>query len=219
MLKCGTMLLAGALAGLGATANAAVIVSLGATEPSANVEASLTNSTNTPTGFSWRNLPTSKRDLGQSFLATSAFTMDVMSFKLSGNIQTGSPGADFTIELFESTTQSSIGSSISTQSATFPNFTGGSGDWLSFDIDDIAVTSGKYYTFVLAWDSPATSRSINLSVVTGSEYAGGNVWEDTGSGLNASNLDVFFIVQSVVPEPGSLALCGTGGLLIFRRKR
>ncbi len=203
-------------------ANAAVLVSMNATAPSTNVEASY--ATGSPSGYQWRNnTADGLRDLGQSFLANTSFVMDSFSLQLNGNIQAGVPGAGFTVTLFESVNQSSIGSVLATEGGVMPSLTvgTGAGQWMTFEISNVALTEGNYYTFILSFDTQAANRNQTFNTINPGTFTNGRAWQTT-DGVTYTGLgsDLFFYVQSI-PEPGSVVLVVMGGasVLVSRLRR
>ncbi|GHC09923.1 PEP-CTERM sorting domain-containing protein [Cerasicoccus arenae] len=200
---------------------AETVVDVSPTAPDTNIEASFTSGT--ASGYQWRDNENSRRDLGQSFLADSSFTLDAFSFSALGNVQAGASGASFDVKIFESDNISLIGSAISTQSGTY--LTSGSnpvsGNWIVFDLEDVALTAGNYYTIVLSWDSAGVQDQDQVfGMVSGNLYGDGSAWESS-DGVNFSSLggDLQFTVQSI-PEPSTVALfLGVVAISVVARQR
>ncbi len=199
--------------------NAAVITTLSSTAPSTNVEASYTAAS--PAGLQWRyDITSGRRDLGQSFLAADSFTMDSFSFQLQQAVPAGAPGASFTVTILQSATVSSIGTAISTQSGTITGLTTGSGNanWLTFDVDNVGMSLGMYYTVMLSFDTQAANQTLNFnSVSAAGGYSNGAAWiYTTGPNYTQPGSDLFFYVQSVsIPEPSSLATFAMAVLFLY----
>lgn len=205
------------------SAEASVIVSYDAAIPTSNVLVSY--DPDATTGYQWRDNENSKRDLGQSFLAASDVVMDSFSIKSGGNLQNGAKGALFTLTIYESSSAGSLGSTLSSQGGTYLTEGSISGAWVRFDVDNVNLSSGNYYTVMLSFDTPDVQDQDQVftlsSVAASSSYADGRSWQaNEGAAASSSTAyDYGFAVQ-VVPEPMTLGMLGAGGvvLLIARRK-
>lgn len=186
---------------------AAVITTLSPTAPVDQVQISYT--VGTPIGLQWRyDVASGRRDVGQSFLATDSFIFDSFSFQLQQTVPSGAPGANFTVSIFESSTISSVGSVISTQTGVLAGLISGSGagSWITFDIANLAVSSGLYYSFVLSFDAQVANQTLNFNSISPGAYAGGSAWiSSNGSAFTVpAGQDLLFYVQSI-PEPSTVA--------------
>lgn len=224
------------------TGSAAVVVTTGTSLPSDVVFSNVATSTNTT--ISWYNTVSStEREIAQSFLASSSFTLDSITMLLndsgsavgngSGTGQTNTQGATFTISIYSSTTnrfdQSSTTQLVSSQSGTLPTtgFTGSNvrGNYITFDLgSNVALTSGLYYAFAFSFPTAATDRSLQFVVngntlsTTGYAYTFTNAASSPGSWTaNGGNDYAFYL--TAVPEPGTFALAGLGTLVLLIRRR
>lgn len=181
-------------------------------------------------GYAWRDNTSAERDLGQSFLAESSFTLDSFSFLTAGNVQFGASGAAYTVTVYEGAditeggSISLLGSAISTQTGNF--LTSGSnpvsGDWLIFDVDNVSIVAGHYYTLMLSWDTAGIATQEQVFAVTNpGGYANGRLWEGAGASTNytSTGLDLAFTVQSI-PELSSFAsIIGVLSMCVVARRR
>lgn len=233
-----------AVALLTATATAAVDISttVGTTAPTSNVTLSLSTLNYTPNvsntiGYGWKG--DTRRDIGQTFTTTSAFTLDKISLQVQ-YVGSAAPGASYSLSLYQFANSSSLTSTatLGTWEGALPdattlvpaayNFSSGTvGPFLTFDIPDIALSSGVTYGFVLSFTSLSASETMNFWVKGGGYYSGGQQIETSVAGAttftNSGGNDLLFYVQSV-PEPSAHALISTGAmlapaLLLLRKKQ
>ncbi|MFA5688054.1 MAG: hypothetical protein WC959_02725 [Kiritimatiellales bacterium] len=189
--------LAGFVACISAATN--VSVSANANIPTENVVAQSVAGT---AGYAWKAISsTDCRDIGQSFYVTNDLRIDSFSLCASSGIGAGASGAAFTVTIYKSDAVSSIGSAISVQTGTY--FLSSDGvkakDWITFDIDNITLSGGFYYTFVLSFDDYAVSRNHAFLHNTGTDmYPSGRLWQaNNGGALGSSGVNDFaFSVQS-----------------------
>lgn len=170
----------------------------------------------TGSGYAWRNNLSGRRDLGQSFLVLTNTMMDAFSLKAAGNIQNGASMAAFTVKVFESSNESSIGSVLLTQPGTYLSAAQNpvNPGWITFDIEDLSLTAGKYYTVVLSFDNAGVNLQEQVfSVGVPSQYSGGTVWTSAdGITYSTVNLDLGFVVHSGgVGDPRILEVDQRGG--------
>ena len=215
----GVMLAAGA--GL-FSAEASVIVSYDAAIPTTNVLTSFDPTTSN--GYQWRDNENTERDLGQSFLASTDVTMDSFSFRSGGNLQTGAKNSPFTVTIYKSATDGSLGTAVSTQFGNFlANDDAGSisGAWLTFNIDNIALSAGNYYTFILSFDNHDVQDQDQTFQLSDEGYSDGRLWQSNeGAAFASSSVNDFAFAVQIVPEPVTIGMLGVGSLvlLIARRK-
>lgn len=223
----GMAALIGAMLAAASTAPAAVLTSLSSTAPSgADVLASQTGFSG---GLGWYNTGAGAvRDVGQSFLAASSFTLDKITLALGGSFNSTTASSNFTLTLYSApnlSTSPTSATTVSTQTGTFSftNGSGGSGTYLTFDIANVALTAGTYYTFMLTLDTPSASNSLTVRQNSSSSYSDGYRWLFDGTSYTSSTTaDLTFYVQAAaVPEPSAavMALAGIGVLLLVRRKQ
>lgn len=179
---------------------AEVRVEMDSLPPSENIEAIIDESS-TNAGYTWRNdLSEGRRDIGQSFLASGSFDMDIFSLQIHGNIKSGIPGAVFTFTLYKSENPLFLGEPVARQTGTFPtHFIPGTGKdfWLTFYITPVRLIEGSHYTFVLSFDEIGSDRFLGFtrSSLGDDPYRSGRSWESVdGKEWTSSGLDYFFIV-------------------------
>lgn len=219
---------------MNAAAVAAVDISttVNTVAPATNVTLSLStanytaNSSNT-IGYGWKG--DTRRDIGQTFTTTSAFTLDKITLQVQF-VGSAAPGASYNLSLYQFPSSSSLAASstLGTWSGTLPDATslvptgysfnsGAVGPFLTFDIPDIALSSGVTYGFVLSFASLTASESMNFWVKGGGYYANGQQIETGTVGAttftNSGGNDLLFYIQSV-PEPSSHALISVGAMVV-----
>jgi hypothetical protein len=234
------------------TCRAAVVVSLTGSSvvnttinaPTENVFAH-TEFTGTNSGLSWRNDPAldpARRDIAQSFnTGSSAVTFDKITFKSAGaniaSVFQDNANVSFTLSIYSVSNASafpSAGTLVSSQNGTFAGFaagmatasgniTGTAFNYITFDFEDVALNANSFYAVVLTFDQ--SGAGLNLALGNN----GSNMYFPDGTGAVAVNgggwgvaSDFYFYAQAV-PEPGTAATIGLGGLALglfrMRRKR
>lgn len=206
--------------------HAAVLTSLSASAPSGlEIMASQTGASG---GLSWYNTGAgSLRDVGQSFLATSDFTLDKITLMLGGSFNSTSATSNFTLTLYSTaslTTSPATATTVSAQTGTFAFSAGSGGDgtFLTFDIADVVLTAGTYYTFMLSLNDASANNSLTVKQNTSSAYSDGYRWlYDGTSYTSSSGADLTFYAMAPVPELSTTMLLTTslGLLALIRRKR
>lgn len=156
----------------------------------------------TVSGYAWRDNESSERDFGQSFLATSDVVMDSFSLQANGNLQNGAKNAAFTVDLYESATDGTIGSVVESYHGNYlANDDAGSitGTWVTFDVEDISLSLGKYYTFTLSFDNAGVQDQDQVFSLSSEGYAAGRFWQANAGAAFASSTvnDAAFVVQIV----------------------
>jgi len=233
--------------------NAAVVVSLtGASAvhtttnaPTQNVFASTENTAvDSALGWRWDTAiaPVYERGVSQSFYSgASAVTFDKITFKTGGSAVPSqlkdNASAAFTLSIYSVSSASALPSSgnlLSSQAGTFAGFasgyatasgsiTGTAFNYITFDIENIALNANTYYAVVLAFDQSGTGYNIAMA------NNGTNTYYTSGTGAIAENggswttsSDLYFYAQAV-PEPGAAqaVLLGAAflGALRFVRRR
>jgi hypothetical protein len=184
----------------------------------------------------------SDRDLGQSFTPSSEFVLDKVVVRIGDavdGIGSGAPGAAMSLELY-SIGAGDVFTLLQTYSgATLPS-TIQNLDYLTFDILDTPPASGTEYAFLLLFDQGAAGRESQPRTEGSSTntFAGGTeIRREFGSGTgdvrsgsparstgSSDNRDMLFYLIAApqassaveaVPEPGTLALAGLGGLILL----
>lgn len=205
------------------SAQAVTVSDFGANPPTENVEVSQTIGN---ASYQWRDNEASRRDLGQSFLAETSFTLDAFSFQADGSIQVGASGSAFTVTIYENNNRDAVGNAISTQTGTYLTSASNpvAGNWLMFDLaENVDVTAGNYYTIMLSWNvASVTDQDQVFRINTdGGDYAPGRLWEYNGTTFTPLGYDMVFTVQAI-PEPSTMAYgLGTGVLIVslFLKRR
>ena len=90
--------------------------------------------------------------------------------------------------------------------------------------DFLTITPGSTWNLAAGSYGLAISTSdadLRFELTTEDAYSAGNLITNTGSwAANTSGTDLAFAIEgNVVPEPGSLALIGLGGLCLIKRRR
>ncbi len=183
------------------SADASVTVSYNDAQPT-NTVVSYTPPEGEMSGYAWANNANPyRRDMGQTFLAPRDFTLHSFSYCLSKGLRSGAVHAPFTVTVFESAIQGRIGTVISKQSGLFLDSRyrprPAVGGWMTFDIDDLNLKAGNYYTLMLSWDEQAESkRDQGFYVKNPGGYADGNLWVSAnGKKYSRSPRDMAFTVQ------------------------
>lgn len=184
------------------SAEASLIVSYNASQPVTNIIASYLPAG--AVGYAWQTqTDAGRRDLGQSFLATNAFTLDKISFQASAATGANAASAPYKVKIFESAVATSIGSNISTQAGTYlvAGVVANNG-WITFDMDDVNLTAGKTYTVMLSWDNAGASMIQALYNVATGTYADGKCWWGNNLGVYAATTrDLVFVAQgTAIPD-------------------
>lgn len=121
-------------------------------------------------------------------------------------------------------TPSTIGNLVAVSSSTVDLGAVGPNETMTWTFANDAIAKGTSYAYVLATNTTAATvaDSSNLKTAafeldTGNPYTGGQAYRANGTTSDWDN--AFELKTSTIPEPGSLALLGLGGLLIARRRR
>ncbi len=165
------------------------------------------------------------RDNAQSFLLTTATTIDAIAIQYS-DLRTN--GATMTFEFFrvaDADATSLIVDGDIIDSFTFdgshPAFNGNLAGTLIFDVTDTVAAAGD--AFAIRFDTdPGTTHSFKWEILHDKRndvgFTGGQAYEkNTGGGSNFHK--VYTIGVVAVPEPASLSLLGISGLALLRRRR
>ncbi len=218
---------------------AAVVISTGA-QPTTNVQVSQATH-DVGTSIGWRyDVANGLRDVGQSFLATTAFSLQALSIYVNVTPNfTAIRNAAMTLTIYSVASSTSSGAQgnpangtvVSTQTGTFASdfsVTGNTTDsWITFTLGaPVNLAAGGSYVWMLSFEDQAANRSITMAFLNGNPYASGFAWASTDGStyslLNGVNADTAFILQgTAVPEPASASLVIAAlavGLICHRRR-
>lgn len=183
-------------------AQAAVTVSYNAAQPTKDVLTSFAADKGLQ-GIQWRkDLESGKRDVGQSFRVTNNAILDSFSYKVAGNVQPGASESSFTLKIYENPNSKSLGTVISTQTATYLSTAENpiNPGWVTFDVENVNLKAGNYYTCMLSFDEADVDRQNQVFAEATGRYDG-KCWmdEDKGPVVNARWI-INFSVQGVITE-------------------
>ncbi len=152
------------------------------------------------TGYQWRNNDSGgRRDLGQSFKAAANGTMTAFSVAVAGNVQVGAYNAAFTVTVYESDRSSEMGKAVSTQKGTYlDRFSNPiNPGWITFELEAVSLTGGKYYTIIFSWDNLGIARQDQVFASANHIYSDGRLWEsaDGKQFKSSTGADLVFCVQ------------------------
>lgn len=214
---------------LSVSANAAIVATLASSPPNSNL---LDSFGGTGSVSIWQNLPTSppaRTDVGQQFHpvslppGASSYVVDRITV-LSKGAGSGAAGAPFTLRIFDfgaGYTAVPNGSPITAQSGVVPAGLGYT--YLSFDIDDVVLSAGTVYGFVLSFDAAVSNQFVSL--IRASEFSAtppnqGNtlrsLTSSDGITFTGGTEDLTYYVQGTVPEP-QFAIASVAALLLVMR--
>ncbi|MFA6961751.1 MAG: hypothetical protein WC205_13435 [Opitutaceae bacterium] len=223
-----------------------VAVSRSATAPTDNLAFSQTTFTDLGGGvaavYSWNNTSGSSfRDIMQSFTPSVGYTLDKVTFQIGGGLYTASraalSGASVNVTLVTLSSNVTSGltvvpnSSVSLGTGVFPDMTSAAtSDYLTFDVNNTALTGGTTYGIVLSFVNSASDQAIPLVIKYGTVGSvGGNIYiHDQNSAANTftsvSNEYLFYLqsAPSSIPEPSATAMIlglACGSLVFIRRHR
>jgi hypothetical protein len=184
--------------------------------------------------FAWScrwigNSGTDHTEICQSFIVDSSndWVVDKITVKVR-EFGTSVENQDFRLDIWSVSDASDYTGNnlIDSQSGAFPASGLVSGYW-TFDLDDVTLSAGQYFAFVLGFESgPDSQRFVNLvnEYSAYDTYIGGRMfirsgtppdWSTTG---HVSDKDFDFYIQGV-PEPGIILLVGLGGVMLRKRKK
>lgn len=189
----------------------AALVTVGSSAPAA----SFASSTVSAGGLQWRNDTINlRRDVGQSFLASSNVTLDAITFQLASNATPGSGAlnAAFSLSLYQVTSASAFPASpaILTESGSLTGLTGTTTDfskYVTFDLANTALIAGNYYAVVLTFPSQVANQNVVWQVSnTAASYTSGQAIISTDGTTFSANNDLVFFATAAVPEPAAASL-------------
>lgn len=197
------------------SARANVTVTYNTTAPTTAV---VSNSVTGYTTLSWKWMTdsptTDQRDVGQTFMVSTGFTLDqIVLFTPGASAGTDRPFT-LTIESFATNSVTSARTTVSTQAGVLPHL--GSGNrYVSFTLDTpVSIAANQTYGFRLSFDDPGAQNSMTFSYTLSTAYGNGTAYQinyATSSDPSALNSDMAFYL---VPEPSIAALAGLGLLCL-----
>lgn len=216
-------------AGLALGAQAATLTA-GDTAPSTNVFVQhapsftftrVTDSAASPAGFT-RGQTFTTPDTGD---ANTQWGLTAITFRMradnAGNGVPTSGSNPMRMQIFEWGPDTDVldpGTEIYNMTGDFPLSVGPS-DFITVDLGStVNLDENSGYAFLLSWD---TNSGNDIFIGVNSQtYDGGILWIENEGVVNAFGQDMTFYLQGeAVPEPGSLALLGIGGLSMLYRRR
>jgi len=191
-------------------APAARVVAQSAT---ANTSYQLKNLTSDPDGTPWR-------DIGQSFKAEKNLTLSTITLKASGPLNQESEGfenATYSISIYQlsSSTAAPDSAPIKAQTGRIPAMATlddqGTGNLLTFSIDETKLFKDNYYLIMISLETPGTNRYQDFLISTDgtSPYPNGTLYQDNhdGAGITAvpgSNLQFYIGETDPTPLPATV---------------
>jgi len=152
-------------------------------------------------GYQWKENNTGSRKLGQSFRSPENAVMNSFSLAVAGNIQPGAGRAPFTVTIYESDNDTALGTAISIQKGLFLSTSANpvNPGWMTFEISEVNLTKGLFYTVMLSWDKSGVLRQEQsfLHSDDGAGFSLGRLWQaNNGAAAAASSVnDLLFSVQ------------------------
>lgn len=236
------IILALVLTGSALEARAGIVLSSSAAAPTTDIFASYDPGSDS-NALTWRwtgngsdRFGPERMEIGQSFLVPTGpgVLLDRITVRVR-EYGASVAGANYTLEVWSFTDASdTIGDTlVSSQSGILPTSALlGAPQYWTFDLDDVSLTGGQYYGFILAFDDgPDSGRTVSLVQDFINGYGQGRSVGRSGnppsSPINFGH-DLTFYAQgvppsAVIPEPASALLAGLGltglaGRLWWRRR-
>jgi hypothetical protein len=202
-------------------ADSVVTVSTSPTAPASDI--ALSNVATSVGNFDWSWTSTTPVNAGQIFTANTNFTLDKVVLQITKI--SFATDQTFTVSLYEFASSSNtlnvaftpVGSALVTATGTLPSSGMNANSYLTFDLPDVSLTSGKVYGFVFSFLSENANNAVGFSR-TGNTYASGQIVtssDSSGSFITATTGDYNFylLFTSTIPEPSTAALM-LGGLVL-----
>jgi len=211
-----------------ANVKAAVITTLSQNAPTDNVFASY-DGAGTSGSIAWVDTGTGTtplRQVAQTFTVGGDFVMTDLTLSITGLNNSMTAASSFTLSIYEAASKpasATSGTLISTQAGTVQVAKEDVPAYLDLQLGDaVNLSAGKYYTFVLKWDSAASYNSITFQ--KGSPFDDGFYWDSTNgtSWTSIATQSLVFYAEGTpaVPEPSVTAfLVPFAGLGIWWRLR
>jgi hypothetical protein len=213
----------------------AITITGSASAPGTNVVVSQTARDNN-SDLQWRS--DFHQSFGQTFTAPSNFILDKISYMVFQEDAGDRSDAGLTmkVDVFSAASQAATsGTSLLSggESGVTPAFGKGAFRWLTFDITDVALTSGSVYgitidfAFLLDHPTVAGGHKIGGDDPAGMQFLGGNAFAGgqafrflNGSSNLPENQDLAFVLQEAVavPEPTSSALFLVGAMIAYKMR-
>ena len=235
------MIMAAAVFSLACNTDAVLVITTSSNAPGTDIIISQTDWDVPEQVRKTANTVGSWRELGQTFLITSAITLDKLSLLVSSDTAITNGGNSIAINIWTaSSASSSNGVSLigGGESGTLPAFPGSTKRWMTFDLTDVNLSPGLY-GFTIGFPTIGFTNnfaSTNQFGDTGAglegiwldqddPYAGGQAFRlrpTTGASdlSNGADNDLAFVLQGFtpIPEPTAAALLTMGSfLMLFRR--
>jgi hypothetical protein len=219
-----------------ATFASAITITGSASAPGTNVVVSQT-ARDSSSDLQWRS--DFHQSFGQTFTAPSNFVLDKISYLVfqENAADRSDAGLTMKVDVFNAASQAATsGTSLLSggESGVTPAFGKGAFRWLTFDITDVALTSGSVYgitidfAFLLDHPGVAGGHKIGGDDPAGMQFLGGNAFGGgqafrlfNGSSNMPENQDLAFVLQEaevVIPEPASSVLFLVGAMIACKMR-
>jgi len=198
------------------------------TAPTANVVVSQTSDDASADYIKYKPGAT-RRYIGQTFTAPKDFVLDKITVRhKDGN--GWAAGEDMRIYLYHDDGDGvpipdppypDDGSALIDDIGAMPSDAAlAAGDYVTFDVTNISLTSGQTYGFFFDWDTEDdTHRFGMLQSGSTNPYTGGALWKASESSDSSSRDLVFYVIEAEIPEPATLGLLLAGGVATILRRR
>lgn len=165
-------------------------------------EAVISHIGDNPSGWQWRWAnDTGRRDVGQTFTATSDFTLDKIALSVHTGAVAAVSHAPFTLTLsqYPDAQASAAAEKLGAWHGELPDNSNGNAyrqdAWLIFDVPDCKLQKGNVYGFVLQFDAAKpTGQGVVFSVPQVEAYPEGRSLYSTDGQNWRSSLDFNFVI-------------------------